>query len=672
MLPEPEPVPVTNTPAPENIANQEELFLAGQRIDQFHNPTLDADPYWEEVLRRDPGDVSANTGMGILDLRDAKFASAEQHFRKAIERLTFQYTTPKNGEPLYYLGVALKAQGLDDEAFTAFYKAAWNQEWKSPAYFSLAEIATKRGDFPAALNFVSRSLDANALNVRAYGLKASILRHLNRTSEVPELIDMARKKCDPLDVRLMAERWIGTKDMNDAYPLFSTMNAHPATALEIAAEYYSAGLWSDGIEVLLKVIETAPKKATISPLIYYYLGFFSEKSGDNKKASEYRHQAALISSEYVFPFQYELIAVLHSAIKANPQDAKAPYYLGNLIFDGQPAEATVLWEKSAALDPEFPMIWRNLAIAYSHGTSENSLGRAIESLERAVSLSDPYPTHFTELDRLYQRAGTPVEKRLALLEKNQKAVNLKDEALGALITLKIFLGKTDEAIALLKNRTFSIWEGGGQFSSGQAWVDAHLVSGLKSYRMKKYSEALAAFEAANTLPDNLRSERSEFRQAEIAYWTGCALSLSGQRDKAKKAWERVMALSASAPAVTSGAGRRAGNPLEQHEQLYYRARAQQKTGNTKGIETVFQGLVSTGTSALDLKKDNVVGSIISNERQSRLNNNAVAHYIIGLGYSGLGNKEKAREEFISALAASPDYLSAKIALGQLDWVNDSL
>ncbi len=95
LTPEPRPAVVTRPPQPQDIPNQEELFLAGQRIDQFHDPTAEPDPYWQEALRRDPGDIDANTGLGLLDLRNARYASAEQHFRKALERLTFNYTTPE-------------------------------------------------------------------------------------------------------------------------------------------------------------------------------------------------------------------------------------------------------------------------------------------------------------------------------------------------------------------------------------------------------------------------------------------------------------------------------------------------------------------------------------------------------------------------------------------------
>ena len=32
---------------------------------QFHNPFIDPTDYFEEVLRRDPGDTRANTQMGV-------------------------------------------------------------------------------------------------------------------------------------------------------------------------------------------------------------------------------------------------------------------------------------------------------------------------------------------------------------------------------------------------------------------------------------------------------------------------------------------------------------------------------------------------------------------------------------------------------------------------------
>jgi tetratricopeptide (TPR) repeat protein len=656
LIPMPRPAIVTPPPAPDTFTNDEELYLAGLRIDQFHDPAHDPDPYWDEVLKRDPGDSAANTGLGLLDLRNAKFASAEQHFRKALERLTAKYTTPKNAEPLYCLGVALAAQGKTDEAFDTFYKAAWSQEWKSPSYFSLAEIASARGDFVASLNYANSSLDANTLNVRAYGLKIAALRHLGRVKEAQETLEFAIQKTDPLDVRLMTEQWFLTRDKSVASQLFKTLNAFPATAQEIAAEYSDAGLWSDGAEVLVQSVADAPDKSKISPMVYYYLGDFADKLGDTTKAAGYRQQAMAQSPEYVFPFQSEAIGMLRRAMTANPSDARAPYYLGNLVFDWQPDEAVALWEISAALDPNFPIVWRNLAQPWSHKDDNVSRAKAIAYLEKAVALPNPYPDHFAELDSLYQAAGAPVEKRLTLLEQHQSVVVQKDEGLAALIGLKTFAGKPDEAIALLEGRTFSLWEGGTRFNTGEAWADAHLVRGLQRFNAKQFSDALADFEAALKPPANLRAEQpGGTLQSELAYWIGCANEALGNSDQARQSW--ITATVTNVPAT----GNRRGNQLAARASRYFQALAFQKLGQNDKAEPIFQELVDAGTAALNSNGDDTP----SFSPQPANLRTANAHYLAGLGYAGLGENEKARAEFSAALAAAPDHLPSKVALEQL-------
>jgi tetratricopeptide (TPR) repeat protein len=678
IIPAPRPIGTTTPGPPSDYKNNEELFLVGQRIDQFHNPSLDADPYWLEVLRRDSAEVYANAGMGLLSLRNARYVEAEKYFNKAINRLTEQYTTPKDADPYYYLGVALKGQGRFDEAFTAFYKSTWKQQWKSPGYFSVAEIAAMRGEFTSALDFVNRSLDANLLNVRAYVLKAAILRHLNRIDEAAKVVAFAREKCDPLDVGLMAEQWLATKDANIARTLFRTMNDFPATAQETAAEFFNCGLWSDGADVLQQSIAAAADKAKVSPIVYYYLGYFEEKLGDAAKAARYRKQAMFQSPEYVFPFQDENIPVLRSAIAANPDDARACYFLGDLLYDWQPDAATELWEKSTALDPGYSIAWRNLSIAYQHSNIDNSQAKAIATLEKAVASVNPYPSNFAELDRLYQAANTPVEKRLAVLEKNQSIVMKNDEALGSMINLKTFAGKAEESIKLLQSRIFSIWEGGTPFNSGQAWVDANLVLGLKQLKAKKYKDAITSFEAALKPPESLRAEqRFDQHLAMLSYWKGCAYAGLGDKTNAKKAWDEVITppvlnlregVAGGGTAAGGGMGpRRMGdNTLSLGEQQYYKTLAKEKLGNKEGNDAVFKNLITSATA--DLKRpegtqDNIPSQY--SRRQSGRSGAATAHYNAGLGYAGLGNKAKAREEFNAALASTPDYINAKIALDQL-------
>ena len=148
--------------------------------------------------------------------------------------------------------------------------------------------------------------------------------------------------------------------------------------------------------------------------------------------------------------------------------------------------------------------------------------------------------HFTELDKLYADAGKPPEQRLAVLEQNQSVVSKRDDSLSREIGLKVFAGKYDEAIQLMIGRKFSVWEG-GTLDVADHWVNAHLLRGQREFAAKQFAAALADFQAAENIPDNLPSDRGGGRghDAEIAYWTGLAQEACGDADKAKQSWQRA-------------------------------------------------------------------------------------------------------------------------------------
>lgn len=658
------PEPVRAPLPPEESETNEELYLTGLRIEQFHNPALDPDPYWEEALRRDPGDVRVNIALGINYLKKGRFADAEQLFRKAIERLTDKYTSPKDGEPFYYLGVVLKAQGKNDEAYERFYKATWSMAWRAPAYYSLAEIDCMRGDLSTALEHLDCSLEANALNIRALTLKAAVLRHTGNTDEALKVLTLAFDKTDSLDVRIMAERWLASKSPVSAKALASTMNEHPATAQETAAEYLNAGLWQDGTAVLVHMLKSAPDKSKISPMVYYYLAYFADKLGQQQRASEYFQLAVKMPPDYVFPFQYEVIEVLGRAMRANPGDARAPYYLGNLLFDWQPEEAVKLWEKSVSLGASFPIVYRNLAVAYSRQEKENAIDKAITNLEKAISFENKYPIHFFELDQLYEAAGTTPAKRLAILEQHQDTVVKRDDALSREIALKVCMGKYDEAIQLMKGRQFNIWEGGARFNVNDCWTDAHLLRGHKHFSAKRYKEALADYQASIEFPENLRATSSRgggSRNTDVAYWIGIAYEALDQKDKAIESW--TQATSSEAP--RSRRGRRSGPRGGGNVQQYYQGLSLLKLGRNEEAQEIFQNLVTSGEKLLQ-QAPQLDFFAKFGEQQSQRARLANAYYIAGLGHLGLNEKVKAKQQMSQALQISPDHLGVKTILDELE------
>ena len=79
---ESKPEPLKPLPSPKEINAVEELYLAGLRLNQFYNPSVDPMPYYEEALKRDPGDYRVNTQVGIL-----KYQNLNGKKRKIIYEL---------------------------------------------------------------------------------------------------------------------------------------------------------------------------------------------------------------------------------------------------------------------------------------------------------------------------------------------------------------------------------------------------------------------------------------------------------------------------------------------------------------------------------------------------------------------------------------------------------
>jgi tetratricopeptide (TPR) repeat protein len=677
------PKPVSNPPAPADIKTNEELYLTGLRMEQFHSPTGDPNAYWQEALRRDPNDTRVNTVLGIDAIKAGRFADAEQQLRKALERATASYTSPKDGEPFYYLGLALKAQGKLGDACAQFHKSTWSAAWRSPGYFELAEIASTRGDFDGALTDVEDALESNTLNIRALALKAALLRHAGRTDEALEVV-AAIHKIDPLDVHGMTERWMASQTPANASLLMSTAVAHPATVLEVAADYMDAGLWQDGTTLLKQIVGATPDKSRISPLIYYDLGYFSEQLHQAAKAREYDQLAQKAPTDYVFPFQMEMIAVLEDAMRADPADSRAPYYLGNLLFDWQPQRSVALWETSASLGADFPVVYRNLAMVYTR--QGNQREKALAALEKAVQFGGNAMV-FNDLDKLYEENGVPPEKRLSLMEAHQAVIN-RDDVIAREINLDIVTGNADAAIQLMQSRFFRAWEGGGRFSMGDSWINANLVRGHQHMIARNYTQALADNQAAQHIPVNLEEAagNTSGRKGEILYWIGNAYQAMGDDKRAQEAWSAALEPVAISPQAGSrgsggpnspgGTGARSqfsgrgsmggvapGGYVPQAA-LYYQALTLEKLGQEERSRAIFQQLIDVGAHQLDSAPN--VGELtdagISPRQRARV---ADAHYLIGLGQLGLKNEGKARQQFLLAMQASPNHFAAEVALSNM-------
>lgn len=499
--------PATEPPAPEKIASTDELYLTGLHLKQYRHATRSPEPYWQEALRRDPGDVRNNNALGLVHLRGGEFQRAEHHFRQAIRRLTLRNPNPYDGEAYYNLGLTLKYQGRLLEAYAAFYKAAWNYGWRSASYYALAEIDCSRRDYQLALDHLDRSLATNIASLKTRNLKATILRRLKRY-DLAEVLARETVSMDPLDLwsrheMVLVRRARGDSEGSESCrrELSAWMRNEVQTHLDIAFDYAGAGLFEEAIELLERLVEGRAPGTAAYPMLLYSLGFFYQQTSRFEEAHARYRQGGQAPPDYCFPARLEEMIVLEGAQAANPNDAKAAYYLGNLLYDKRRyADAIQQWERSTALDPDFSITWRNLGIAYFNIRHEPV--KAAECYRRAFAAHPRDARLLFEMDELSKRLGTPPEERLAHLEQHRDLVSQRDDLTVEFVTLYNQVGKSAQALEVFQSRRFHPWEGGEGLVSGQ-YVWTRVLLGCECLEAKNSEEALAHFEAARDYPENL-------------------------------------------------------------------------------------------------------------------------------------------------------------------------
>lgn len=508
--------------APAEIASNDELYVTGLHLEQYRHATRMPEDYWREALRRDPGDSRCLNALGRWHLRRGEFAQAERHFRAAVERLTLRNPNPYDGEPYYNLGLTLRNLGRAEEAYAAFYKATWNHAWQAAGYHSLAEMDCAGRDWAKALAHLDRALCVNVDNLRARNLRVLVLRRLGRDAEAAEML-RSTLALDPLD-------W-WAREING-----ESLSCDTQVQLDLTLDYARAGFWGEALRVLA---DAKPEIGSgTAPMVSYYRAWCCERLGKRADVTKHLKAAAKASPDYCFPARLEEIAILELAMERNPKDARARYYLGNLLYDRRRhREAIALWEKSARLDPSFSIVWRNLGIGYFNIVRKPAQAR--KAYECAWTANPDDARLLYERDQLWKRLGESPAKRLRELEKYPSLAARRDDLSVELCALYNLTGHPERARTLLDGRRFQPWEGGEGQVLGQH-VRTCLALGREALKAGNASEAVAHISAALSAPANLGEAKHLLaNQSDVCFWLGEARAAAGDRPGARKAWEQA-------------------------------------------------------------------------------------------------------------------------------------
>lgn len=622
---------------PAEITNTEELVLAGQRIMQFHNPGLDPKDYFIEAIGRDPMNSLANLHLGNLATLDGKYGEAADYYRNTIRRITRDYTRPRDCEALYRLGVVLKKQKKYDAAIDTLYRATWDQAWYAASYFELAGISMLKGHFEEALDHLNHSLSMNAINPKALALKSAVLRHLKDRANAGITARRAMV-LDPLNHMIAYE--LVQNSAISASEFTSLMNNNKENYLELACYYINTGLFEEAAGVIDIAMRSQDSILNSYPILYYYGGWIAERQGDKNLAGANYTLASRASTDYVFPFRFETLEILEAAIEYNEDDARAWYYMGNMLYDHQPSKAIICWKKAVQLDPTLAIAHRNLGWGYYRYLED--IAGAIDHYETAVSLKGDDPRYYYELDVLYEMNNEALALRYALFANNDGVVREREDSYLREIEVLILSGECDSALSSLTEHTFLRQE--GVVHLHDLFVDAHLLKGWEELQSGESEKALEHFLLADTYPPNQRIGRitGYQKEAQIYYFTGLAYLEMQENSKAKSYFKKAL-----------------DTPVGKSEYLYYKALSQKELGQENEALTSAEELIQTGRITL-INAGETDFFAKFGEKAGLETRKANAYYLTALGLQASGDSEKAQEAFSQALALRNSILWANI------------
>jgi tetratricopeptide (TPR) repeat protein len=441
--------------------------------------------------------------------------------------------------------------------------------------------------------------------------------------------------------------------------------------LDIAHDYARAGFNAEAIALLENRIDknsptidaqTLPDQSWgAMPMVLYTLGWLQARSTNASVAAGYCRRASEHSPDYCFPSRLEEIGILEFAMRTNQRDAKAAYYLGNLLYDRRRhREAIAMWQRSVKIDPHFSIPWRNLGIG--HFNILRNPTKARSAYDKALAANPKDARLLYERDQLWKRIGVPAPKRLRELERRRDLVDLRDDLTIELASLDNQTGNHQAALELLTRRHFQPWEGGEGAALGQ-FVRTHLSLGRIALNQRDADAAIEHFQRALVVPHNLGEAKHLLaNQSDIHYWLGVALEAAGRDDEARSHWKTAAEFKGDFQNMSVRVF---------SEMTYYSALSLRRLGRKRDADKLLRQLLTHAKSLFDAQVEidyfaTSLPTMLLFEDDLKHRQQTASLFIQAQARAGLGEKGKARTLLKQVLTRDPNHALAADLLGELD------
>jgi tetratricopeptide (TPR) repeat protein len=669
------PKPYHDRQNPEDMKSIEDIIFTGIRLVQFSNPFYRPEAYFEEAIKRDANNALANTQMGILALKKYDYVTAEKYLRVAYDRAQYNFTRAKYGEPGYYLGLALMKQGKTKEAYDILAKTAWKNGWVAPSYYLIARMDCNNGDYEKALGHINAAVEANVTHIDAENLKTMILRKLGRYDEAwanTKIVEQINQLSfnNMFEQYLLADKVKAEKTKDEYKTEFITrMRYDFDNYLEVSSRYGETGFYDNAIEILqiaeksgknsFKIAST-PYEAVLSEysLIYYYIGYYSNLSGDNKKANSYYKKGASKSIEYCFPYGGSTLAVLQDAVKTQPEAANTHYLLGELLCDNQPEVAEKEWKETVKLNPKLAIAYRNLAWVQGHILEKTD--EAIANIKTAIKLDPEDAEYYADADEYLKEKSASVKEREAIYEGHVDVLRKSDKAFTTYLQMSNMDEKYQLVIDEMSNHRFRVLENVKRIHH-QHWAVAHLMLGRQALAEGKYDEAIKHFEAAKSFPKNLELIR-DGKEKEALYYLAQAYKAKGDKLQYESYLKELLEIAPVDAANSWGA-------QDWIEITYYKVLAARELGMNTLADDIHVSLWDKSKAYLNKSYHSAWDWRSVRQRFTKMEDKAYGYFSLGLFYYASNEYTRAKENFEKTLEILPAFFSAK---DFLDMTNEKI
>ncbi|MBQ8310020.1 MAG: DUF5107 domain-containing protein [Clostridia bacterium] len=510
------PEVITDMPEAAKMQSAQELYLAGVHVDQYRDPAVHPNAYWEEALKRDIAHIPSLISMARYEYKNLRLESARSYAERAVAEICRFNNHPTSGEAYYVYAQILEALGEYKTAYDNYYKASFAADCVSYAMTRVAVLDLRKKDWSQALRHAAWALDYGKNNSLAIAVSIIANREKGNTEEAVHLVKQALA-ADPLDHMI--------RFLSDVPDFYGTLISDPAqTCLDIAYDLDAMGRSADAKRLLTGLTEACPTCAY--QMVWYAIGYFAKQLGEDATPYYERGRVAVIGP--VYPSRRQEPAVLEALIDI---DEDARMLLGCLQYSKRNyAEAVALWENC----PTSYMARRNLAVAYfSHLNRKQT---ALELMQSVLAERPFDEALLYETVVLMNKMNVAPRKKINLIRAHTVT---RDDIITELAKAYNQAGEYDSAIETLMSHAFIPCEG-GEHAIADQYMFAYLAKGCAAMKRDDWQGALTFFREGQILPQSLGAGIwNHCKRIPLRYREALCLEALGKADESREIFEYI-------------------------------------------------------------------------------------------------------------------------------------